>query len=172
MKRVLSQLSLVLAGFVSVGALLHASAAEPEKPKAGASKPKAKAAGAKDHPGLPAPDYLPESARALLRKKMDRHGQDARDLMFGVTLLRYDLARAAAQRIASEPRIERPEAGGENEPAAFLPERFFVLQGEVRRRAEALAAAAGKKDDAALAESYGLLMQTCVSCHSAYLKRE
>ena len=30
MKRALSQLSLVLAGFVSVGALLHASAAEPE----------------------------------------------------------------------------------------------------------------------------------------------
>ncbi|WP_375764862.1 cytochrome c [Archangium gephyra] len=172
MKRALSQLSLVLAGFVSVGALLHASAAEPEKPKAGASKPKTKAGGAKENPGLPAPDYLPESARALLRKKMARHGQDARDLMFGVTLLRYDVARAAAQHIASEPRLERPEAGGEDEPTAFLPERFFVLQDEVRRRAQALAAAAEKKDDAAIAESYGLLMQTCVSCHSAYLKRE
>jgi hypothetical protein len=26
--------------------------------------------------------------------------------------------------------------------------------------------------DVALSESYGLLVQTCVSCHSAYLKRE
>lgn len=173
MKRAPSRLSLVLAGCLSLSALLHASAAEPEKPKAGASsKPKAKAAEAKGGPGLPAPDYLPESARELLRKKMARHGQDARDLMFGVTLLRYDVARATAERIASEPRLERPEAGAEDEPTAFLPERFFVLQDEVRRRAQAVATAAGKKDDQALAESYGLLMQTCVSCYSAYLKRE
>ncbi len=170
MKRALTHLSLVLVGCLSLGALLSASAAEPEKPKAGASKPKA--SGAKENPGLPAPDYLPESARALLRKKMARHGQDARELMFGVTLLRYDVARATAQRIASEPRLERPEAGSEDEPAAFLPERFFVLQDEARRRAQAVAAAAEKKDDPALAESYGLLLQTCVSCHSAYLKRQ
>lgn len=152
----------LLAGFLA--------AAQPEKPK-GTRAPK-KAAGAKENPGLPAPDYLPETARALLRKKMARHGQDARDLMFGVTLLRYDVARATAQRIASEPRIDRPAAGSEDEPAAFLPERFFVLQDEARRRAQAVAAAAEKKDDQALAESYGLLLQTCVSCHSAYLKRE
>ncbi|HYO66506.1 MAG TPA: hypothetical protein VEU33_10515, partial [Archangium sp.] len=66
-------LSLMLVGCLSLGALLNASAAEPEKPKAGASsKPKAKAAEAKAGPGLPAPDYLPEDARALLRKKMAR----------------------------------------------------------------------------------------------------
>jgi hypothetical protein len=153
----------LLAGFLA--------SAQPEKPKGGGA-PRPKAGEAKGNPGLPAPDYLPESARALLRKKMARHGQDARDLMFGVTLLRYDVARAAAQRIASEPRLERPAAGSEDEPAAFLPERFFVLQDEARRRAQAVAAAAEKKDDQALAESYGLLLQTCVSCHSAYLKRE
>ena len=147
------------------------AAAQPDKPKGGGA-PRTKAGGAKESPGLPAPDYLPETARALLRKKMARHGQDARDLMFGVTLLRYDVARAAAQRIASEPRIERPAAGSEDEPAAFLPERFFVLQDEARLRAQALAAAAAQRDDAALAESYGLLLQTCVSCHSAYLKRQ
>jgi cytochrome c556 len=172
MKRALSHLSLVLVGCLSLGALLSASAAEPEKPRAGASKPKAKAAETKGGPGLPAPDYLPEEARALLRKKMARHAQDARDLMFSVTLLRYDVARATAERIAAEPRIDRPQAGAEDEPATFLPERFFVLQDEVRRRAQAVAAAAQKKDDAALSESYGLLVQTCVSCHSAYLKRE
>jgi cytochrome c556 len=30
--------------------------------------------------------------------------------------------------------------------------------------------AAEKRDDKALAESYGLLVQTCVSCHAVYLK--
>ncbi|HYO53565.1 hypothetical protein [Archangium sp.] len=162
MKRARSILFLVLVGFLA--------AAEPEKPKGGASK--AKAAEAKDNTGLPAPDYLPETARALLRKKMVRHGQDARDLMFGVALLRYDVARAAAQNIAAEPRLERPTAGGEDDPTTFLPERFFVLQDEARMRARAVASAAERKDDKVLAENYGLLMQTCVSCHSAYLKRE
>ncbi|WNG37074.1 hypothetical protein F0U61_27910 [Archangium violaceum] len=162
-----SRIPLVVAGVLSVGLLFQASAAEPKK-----AAPKAKAAEAKEHPGLPAPDYLPEAARTLLRKKMGRHGLDARDLMFGVTLLRYDVVRAAAQRIASEPRLVRPEAGAEDDPSTFLPERFFVLQDEVRMRAQAVAAAAEKRDDTALAESYGLLVQTCVSCHSVYLKRE
>src|SRR5688572_19267802 len=106
MKRSRFGIPLVLAGFLSAGFLLRASAAEPEKPKSTSSskaKPKDTATDAK--PGLPAPDYLPEAARALLRKKMERHGQDARDLMFGVTLLQYDMARAAAQRISSEPRL-------------------------------------------------------------------
>ncbi|WP_239014170.1 cytochrome c [Archangium violaceum] len=93
-------------------------------------------------------------------------------MMFGVTLLRHDVARAAAQRIASEPRLVRPEVGGEDDPGTFLPERFFVLQDEVRMRAQAVAASAEKRDDKALAESYGLLVQTCVSCHSVYLKPE
>src|SRR5689334_15996433 len=90
--------SLVLVGFLSTGFLFHASAAGPETPKsngtAAKAKPteaKGKPAEAKAGPGLPAPDYLPETARALLRKKMERHGQDARDLMFGVTLLQYDV---------------------------------------------------------------------------------
>jgi cytochrome c556 len=163
MKRARSILFLVLVGFL-------AAAAEPEKPKGGVSR--AKAGETKGDPGLPAPDYLPEAARALLRKKMARHGQDVRDLMFGVTLLRYDVARAAAQRIAAEPRLERPTAGGEDDPATFLPERFFVLQDEARMRALAVTSAAERKDDQALAENYGLLMQACVSCHSAYLKRK
>lgn len=167
MKHARSRIPLVVAGALSVGLLFQASAAEPRKPA-----PKAKAAEAKEPPGLPAPDYLPEAARTLLRKKMGRHGLDARELMFGVTLLRHDVARAAAQRIASEPRLVRPEAGAEDDPSTFLPERFFVLQDEVRMRAQAVAAAAEKRDDKALAESYGLLVQTCVSCHSVYLKHE
>ena len=108
----------------------------------------------------------------LIRKKMERHGEDAKDLMFGVTLLQYDMARAAAQRISAEPRLVRPIMGGESDLNTLLPERFFVLQDEARLRAQAIAAAAEKRDTKALAESYGRLMETCVSCHSAYLHRQ
>jgi hypothetical protein len=171
MKRSAVRKSLMLVGLLSTGFLFHASAAEPAKPKS-SSPAKKKAAEPKATPGLPAPDYLPESARGLLRKKMERHGEDARDLMFGVTLLQYDMARAAAQRISAEPRFVRPIAGGEGDLNALLPERFFVLQDEARLRAQAIATAAEKRDHKALAESYGKLMETCVSCHAAYLHRE
>lgn len=162
---------LVLVGVLCAGFLFQASAAEPPKPES--SRPvKAKAPQAKESPGLPAPDYLPETARALLRKKMERHGQDAKDLMFGVTLLQYDMARTAAQRISAEPRLVRPIMGGEDDLNALLPERFFVLQDEARTRAQAIGIAAEKRDTKALAESYGRLMETCVSCHAAYLHRQ
>jgi hypothetical protein len=169
MKLFRSRRPFVLAGLLSAGFLFHASAAEPTKPKSGQSSKKASDA---KGPGLPTPDYIPETARALMRKKMERHGQDARDLMFAVTLLQYDAAKASAQRISSEPRLVRPVAGGEDDLNALLPERFFVLQDEARSRAQAVATAAEKKDDKALADSYGRLVETCVSCHSAYLKRQ
>jgi hypothetical protein len=167
---------LVLVGFLSAGFVVHASAAEPEpqqaapskKPKA--EKPKAEAADKQSPPSsLGKPDYLPEQARSLLRQKMERHGQDARDLMYGVTLLQYDVARAAAKHISAEPRIIRPLPGGEADLNALLPERFFVLQDEARLRARAVSEAAEKRDDKALAESYGRLVETCVACHSTYL---
>lgn len=175
MKHTGSKVPFAIAGMLAATSFLLASAAEPPKSGKPASPaaPKAKApADAKEPPGLAAPDYLSEAARTLLRKKMERHGLDAKELMFGVTLLRYDVAEGAAQRIASEPRLVRPTPGGEDDPIAALPERFFVLQDEARMRAQAVAAAAGKHDDKALAESYGLLVQTCVSCHSVYLKRQ
>ncbi|WP_224240249.1 cytochrome c [Hyalangium gracile] len=170
MKLSRASLPVVLAGFLSAGFLLHASAAEPAKPKSGQAS-KDKTANGK-MPGLATPDYIPEAARPILRKKMERHGQDARDLMFSVTLLQYDMAKAAAQRIASEPRLVRPIVGGEDDLNALLPERFFVLQDEARTRAQTLSIAAEKKDDKALAESYGRLVETCVACHSAYLNRQ
>ncbi len=173
MKHARSSLSLLLAGVLSAGVLFDVSAAEPPTPKSGASsktKPPDKKGTANE--GLPTPDYLSDTARALLRKKMDRHGLDARELMYGVVLLRYDLAQAAAQRIASEPRLARPEPGSEDDLNTALPERFFLLQDEARMRAQVVMTAAGKREDKALAESYGLLVQTCVACHSTYLKRQ
>ena len=159
--------SLVLVGILSTGVLFQAFAGGTPQ-----SKGSTKEAQPRDAMGLPTPDYLPEMARDLLRRKMERHGKDAKDLMFGVTLLQYELARTAAQSISAEPRLVRPTAeSSDAELNKLLPERFFVLQDEARVRAQAVAAAATKRDNQALAQSYGRLMETCVSCHAAYLHR-
>lgn len=168
MKHFRSRRPFVLAGLLCAGFFFQAAAQTP-KPKNGSA---AKKTTVTQTAGLPKPDYIPEAARALLRKKMERHGDDARDLMFAVTLLQYDAAKAAAQRISTEPRLVRPIAGGEDDLNALLPERFFVLQDEARSRAQAVATAAEKKDDKALADSYGRLVETCVSCHASYLNRQ
>ncbi len=156
-------LSLGLLGLLSVGARVYAEEPPVKKgaPQAGSSE--------KPRDSLPEPDYLPEDARRVLKKKMARHGKDMVELMLSVTLLRYDVAREAAQRIASEPRMARPIVGGEGDVNAALPERFFVLQDEARMRAREVRDAAAKRNDKALAESFGRLTETCVSCHSAYL---
>ncbi len=119
--------------------------------------------------GLPTPDYLPPLARKLLRKRMERHGRDQYRLVLAVTLLQRDVVKRIATDIAEEPRIVRPIAEGQDDLNAALPERFFVLQDALRLRAKELAAAAARKDDAALATSFGQLVEVCVSCHSAYL---
>ncbi|MBZ4416266.1 cytochrome c [Myxococcus sp. RHSTA-1-4] len=146
---------------LSLGLVMHAQASEPASPK-----PKK---APKPATSLPAPDYLPAEARAALRKKMARHGQAMTDLMLGVTLLQYDVASAAAGRIVNEPRLSRPVPDGADELNTLLPERFFTYQDEARSRAQAVQTAAQKRDDAALAESFGRLTETCVGCHSAYL---
>jgi hypothetical protein len=172
MKHARSRRPLLLAGVLSAGVLFDVSAAQPEPP-GGAAPSKTKAPDKKgtDLAVPPGTEPLSDAARALLHKKMGRHGLDARDLMYGVTLLRYDVARAAAQRIASEPRLVRPEPGSEDDQNNVLPERFYLLQGEVRMRAQAIVTAADQRNDKLLAENYGLLVQTCVACHSAYRKR-
>ena len=119
---------------------------------------------------LPSPDYLPDLARAFLRQKMHNHGRDMLGLVQGVTLLRYENTRLLATRIASEPRLVRPIAGGDNDLNAALPEQLFVLQDELRNQARNLAEAARKEDDAELARAFARVTETCVACHSAYLK--
>jgi hypothetical protein len=118
---------------------------------------------------LPQPDYLSEEARQALRRRMERHGEAMVQLLLSMTLLQHEVAQGAAERIASEPPFQRPQPGGEDELGA-LPERFFTLQLQLRNRAKDLVAAAKAKDDAKLAASFGQLAETCVQCHSAYLR--
>jgi|CXWL01.1.fsa_nt_gi hypothetical protein len=120
-------------------------------------------------PRLAEPTYLPTLARAMLRKRMERHGHDMPRLMLSVVLLQRDVAKELSQTIASEPRFVRPRPGDGADLNHALPERFFVLQEELRQRAKAVSEAAGKADDKALGEAFGQMTQTCVACHSAYL---
>lgn len=112
---------------------------------------------------------LNELARQLLRRRMERHGRDLNQLATGVVLLRREVVLAIAQTISTEPRITRPLPDTRDELNGALPERFFVLQDEVRERAKALAEAAKSRDDAAVAEAYGRTIQTCVACHVSFL---
>ncbi|MER2565640.1 MAG: cytochrome c [Myxococcaceae bacterium] len=112
---------------------------------------------------------LSELARQLLRRRMERHGRDLNQLATGVVLLRREVVLAIAQTISTEPRITRPLPDTRDELNGALPERFFVLQDEVRERAKALAEAARSRDDAAVAEAYSRTIQTCVACHVSFL---
>lgn len=144
---------------ICLGLMVTAQAAEPKGP----AKPK------EADLVLATPDYLSALARQLLKKRMERHGRDLSRLVVGVTLLQREVVKELAGDIASEPRIVRPLAEGRDELNSALPERFFVLQDGLRMRAKELADAALKKDDVALAQSFGKLVEICVGCHSAYL---
>jgi hypothetical protein len=120
--------------------------------------------------GLGAPGYLNGTARMLLKKRMERHGKDMLLLTQAVVLLDRDAAKRLATQVAEEPRLTRPIAGGEDDLNTSLPERFFVLQDELRVKAKAVAEATTKADDVALAARTGELIQTCVTCHSTYLE--
>ena len=122
-------------------------------------------------PRLAQPDYLPEQARMVLRERMHRHGEQMVSLVLSVTLLQHESAAATAADIAGEPRLARPFVGGENDVNAALPEQFFVLQDELRLRAKNVAQSARAGDDKALSRDFGLMTQTCVACHSAFLHR-
>lgn len=120
--------------------------------------------------GLEAPGYLGPLARGLLKQRMARHGRDMLALTQAVIFLDREATQRLAQTIAEEPRLTRPIAGGADDLNTALPERFFVLQDELRSRAKALVEVSRTKDDASLAARFGELTQTCVSCHSTYLE--
>ncbi|MBX7117234.1 MAG: hypothetical protein K1X64_23150 [Myxococcaceae bacterium] len=110
-------------------------------------------AGTQHAPRLPEPDYLLPLARKVLHERMERHGRDMPQLLLSVVLLQRDVAASTAARIANEPRVSRPPPADDFALNRALPERFFVLQEDLRQRAKAVAE----------------LTQTCVACHSAYL---
>ena len=91
-----------------------------------------KKAGAPAKKTLGAPSYLRPIARQLLTQRMVRHGRDMLALVEAVLLLDRETAQRLAGEIAAEPRLTRPIAGGADDVNAALPERFFVLQDELK----------------------------------------
>lgn len=119
---------------------------------------------------LEAPSYLSPIARQLLKQRMQRHGGDTLALVQSVLFLDHATTQRLAAELAAEPRLTRPIAGGADDINAALPERFFVLQDELRSRALDLAAATQKPGTPDLAKRLGELTQTCVACHTTYLE--
>jgi hypothetical protein len=117
---------------------------------------------------LAPPEYLPAEARALLRTRMASHARDMADLMSAVMVLRYDEIARRAQGIAEEAHFARPLTGDASELNSALPERFFAHDRQLRVWAGALATGAEKLDPFAVANAYGQLSETCVSCHATY----
>ena len=120
--------------------------------------------------GLETPSYLSPIARQLLKQRMARHGGDTLALVQAVLFLDHATTQRLAAEIAAEPRLTRPIAGGADDVNAALPERFFVLQDELKSRALDLAQAARGPDNEKLAARLGELTQTCVACHATYLE--
>ncbi len=152
-----------------VGLILMGGAASAADPVAKAVSAKKGAAGSVKK-SLEAPSYLSPLARQLLKQRMKRHGQDMLSLVQSVLFLDRESTQRLASEVAKEPRLTRPIAGGADDVNAALPERFFVLQDELRSRALDLQTAAAKPDDDQLALRLGEMTQTCVSCHSTYLQ--
>lgn len=155
---------------VSAASAWAADATDSGKPApAPAAKAPAHAAPAPVKRELTPPAYLPEIAREYLHRRMERHGRDMQELMFSVVLLTREVARDTATRIATEPRIAKPEQSDEDSLNRALPPRFFVLQDELRDRAKKVAAAANAGSDQQLGAAYAKLTETCIACHSVYL---
>lgn len=110
---------------------------------------------------------LPAAARQVVKSKMSRHDVQMRALMTRVVLLDDDGVARAAGEIFDEPALARPVAG--DELNGLLPERFFVLQDELRAQARRLVVASGKHDREAVANEFAALAKSCVSCHQVFL---
>lgn len=116
---------------------------------------------------LPAPTRIPPAARQVIRTKMNRHENQMRSLLSRAVLLDDDGVARIAGEIFDEPALARPLTGSELN--GLLPERFFVLQDEIKSRARRVVVASQRRDHAALADEIAGVMKGCIACHDAYL---
>ena len=108
-------------------------------------------------------ETLTDASRAFLKMKMKNHVKDMKELSIAVAIMKMSEVQRLAQNVANAPRLD-PVVG----PAAQLPTRFFDLQNELKKNAQALSDA-GKANDAntVLAE-YKTLITTCTTCHLSF----
>jgi hypothetical protein len=118
-------------------------------------------------PELGTPEHIPAAARAVIRSRMQRHGEQLGALVSRVVVLDFDAAARTAGEIYDEPWLARPLTG--DELNGVLPARFFVLQEDLRTEARRFVTAAARRDSGQLAEELGALTKTCIACHDLYL---
>jgi hypothetical protein len=150
-------LAVVLALSLAAGAAtVMAGAPQPSTPRPGPAR------------HLPAPQYLSAQSRAELTTRMGQHGATMSNLVRAVVLLDRPTVRTLAGRIADEEIVAglATRSGGPSP----LPEAFTRQQADLRTAAQRLAVAAALGgDDETLADQFGAVTRTCVSCHAVYL---
>jgi hypothetical protein len=113
--------------------------------------------GAPDPVVMPA-ERIPSESEARLTDRMKRHGADLLSLTHAVTVVDRKAVAETADRVRLDSPLTLNVDGG-----VVTDARFQQLD-------QQLATAARKRDDAALASTFGRTMETCVRCHAAYLK--
>ena len=121
-------------------------------------------------PALIRPKPLPKLARLALRNRMQNHGDDMESLLWSTLMLDYESTDGIAGRMAEAPTLARPTTADLDSINAMLPPEFFGLQDQLASSIQALRVAAQAKDDVALATQYSEVTQTCIRCHSLYLR--
>jgi hypothetical protein len=116
---------------------------------------------------LPVSAAIPPAARQIVRTKMVRHDVQMRDLLTRVVLLDDDGVARVGGEVFDEPSLARPL--GDDELNGLLPERFFVLQDELKARARRLVIASQKHDHGAIADEFAALAKSCIACHQVFL---
>jgi len=119
------------------------------------------------HEELPASTALPPAARQVVRSRMGRHEGQMQALVSRVVLLDDDGVARVGGEIFDEPAIARPIAG--DELNGLIPERFFVLQDDLRTRARQLVIASQTHNREAVAAEFAALAKSCVACHQVFV---
>lgn len=110
------------------------------------------------------PGTVSEESRAFLKARMKHHSREIQELSVAVATLRLAEVQRLAQEVANQPRLDAV-AG----PAAKLPPRFFELQDDLRKNAQALSdAAKGNNEPSVIHEKYSAVVENCMACHSAF----
>lgn len=108
-------------------------------------------------------DTLSDANKAFLKGKMKHHNKDMKELSIAVATLKASEVQRLAQGVANAPRLD-PNMGESSQ----LPKRFFELQEELKKNANALVEAGKANDMNAMLGEYQKLVTTCASCHATF----
>lgn len=110
-----------------------------------------------------APENVSEASRTFLKSKMKNHIKDMKDLSIAVATIKASEVQRLAQGIANTARLDKTTAA-----ANSLPPRFFELQDELKKNAQALADAGKANTMDGMLTGYQSLVSTCMQCHAAF----